>query len=94
MTLEQAILKALQPQGLGERIRLAIAGGLSARQVFHRLPVPLKKELLAGDENPTIRQREALSQVVQGLFLQIDSGRVERRRTRIRTSMVDVYRLA
>ncbi len=94
INLEQAILDALHPQGLGERIRLSVTGGLSARQVFHRLPLPLQEELLAGDGNPTTRQREALSKVVKGLFVQIDAHRVYRRRTRIRTSMVDVYRLA
>ena len=94
MTLEQAILEALIPRGMGERIRRGIAGGLSARQVFHRLPTELQEELLQTDGTPTQRQREALSKVAKSLFALIDTGRVNRRRTRIGTSMVDVYRLA
>lgn len=94
MKLEEAIIEALRPRDVGERIRFAITGGLSARQVLYRLPPAIREELLAGDGDPTQRQRDAQSKVVEALFHQIDRGRVQRRRTRIRTSMVDAYRLA
>ena len=94
MNLETAILAALEPRDLRERIRLAVTGGMSARQVFYRLPPGIREGLLAGDGEPTHRQRDAQSAVVEALFRQIDCGRVGRRRTRIRTSMVDVYYLA
>ena len=94
MNLEDAILEALRPRGRGAVLRNLFTGGLTALQVLERLPPDLKQGLLAGDSLPQERRRGALNQVVKALFVHIDAGRVQRRRTRLRTSMVDVYRLA
>jgi len=94
VNLEDAILEALRPMGRRAVLRNFFSGGLTVLQVLERLPPDLRNALLAGDGLPQERRRGALDQVVRGLFVHIDAGRVQRRRTRLRTSMVDVYRLA
>jgi hypothetical protein len=94
VNLEDAILEALRPRSRRAQLRTRFLGGLTVLQVLERLPPELKQALLAGDNLPQERRRGALNQVVKGLFVHIDSGRVQRRRTRVGTSMVDVYRLA
>ena len=94
MNLEDAILEALRPRGRRAVLRNLLTGGLTVLQVLERLPPEMKQDLLAGDSLPQGRRRKALNQVAKALFVHIDAGRVQRRRTRLRTSMVDVYRLA
>ena len=94
MNLEDAILEALRPRGRRAVLSNFFTGGLTVLQVLERLPPDMKQGLLAGDSLPQERRRGALDKVVKALFVHIDAGRVQRRRTRLRTSMVDVYRLA
>jgi hypothetical protein len=93
MPLERAVLEALRPQGAGEQLRQLLSGGLSVLQVFERLPDSMRQDLLRDEENPVLARRAALDCVVKALFVHIDADRVQRRRTRLKSSMVDVYRL-
>jgi len=75
--------------------------GWTVSQVFDRLPTLLQAHLLAPDTHPTTARRQALTQVVQALFIHFDSGLVKRNRPRLKNAaragidaMVDVYRLS
>jgi len=100
MELVDEVCAALRPKGLGERLMQRTTGGLTVSQVFDRLSPARKAELLKGHENPTVARRIALDEVVRALFVHVDSGAVQRRRTRLKNAtragidaMVDVYRL-
>ncbi len=94
MNLEDAIIEALRPRSRLAVLRDWYPGGLTVLQVFERLPSDLKQTLVAGETEPRERRKNALNQVARALFVHIDAGLVRRKRTRVRTSMVDVYRLA
>jgi hypothetical protein len=75
--------------------------GWTVSQIYDRLPVLLQERLLEPDLHPTTARRKALNLVVQALFVHVDSGLVQRKRTRLKNAaragidaMVDVYRLS
>ena len=86
--MKEQILDALRGGTVRERLRRRAVGGLSASQVLERLApgtVPL-------EGNPVIARREAVQVVLRVLDELVQEGRVERRRSRLGNSLVDVYR--
>ena len=87
--MKEQVLDALRGGAVRERLRRRAVGGLSASQVLERLPsgtVPVQ------EGNPVIARREAVQGVLRVLDELVQEGRVERRRSRLGNSLVDVYR--
>ncbi|GEM_PF-5317372 len=91
--LEAAVLQALAPQGLRDRAFRALYPGLSARQVLGRLPEPLQASLLGVHDSDMIARRMALDRVSRALYAHVDRGQVTRDRRRLKSAMVDCFRL-
>lgn len=96
--LARALIAALRPVGLAERVRVRLGGGLTALQLWERLP-PSVAGALPGDD--PVRVREGLARVQACLAELERDGRVERRRAKLtvtlntkgpRDVLVDVYR--
>lgn len=90
--LRDAVLDALRPQGLVERLRHAAVGGYAPVQVLDRLPEATREALQAGHDNPVLARRAAVEAVTFALDDLIVEGVVARRRVRLKSSLVDVYR--
>ena len=91
--LEEAVLVALRPAGLRDRLFRTLYPGLSPRQVLGRLPSAMAEELLAGDPREMVARREALDRISRALYTHVDAGRVSRTRRRLKTAMVDCFAL-
>ena len=97
-----AILRALAPAGLSERLRIKLSHGYTAIQVMERL-APANREALAGGQaHPELARRQALDAVGAALRQLASDGRVIRARVRLRVDFrvkgarlieVDVFRL-
>lgn len=59
-SLGQNILKALQPRGVRERIKLKLSKGFTATQILNRLPLNTQTELKEGAPTPQQAQHHAL----------------------------------
>ena len=101
MELVDEVYQALQPRGLRERLKQRATGGLTVSQVFDRLPDTTRNALTSEEENDTVARRKALDHVARAIFVHIDRGAVQRRRTRVKNAtragidaMVDVYRIS
>ncbi len=99
--LNAAILTALAPRGLSERLRWRISGGLTVRQVFERLPDGVRGALISDVPNRTLAERDGVERVESALSSLVDSGAVERERVRLRVELegkgkrlvyIDAYR--
>lgn len=91
-TLTEALLQALQPQGLAERVRQSLTGGLTPLQLLTRLPPDLQASL-SHNPNDTLARREAIFAITCALDELIVAGRARRRRLQLKNALVDVYRL-
>ncbi len=91
--LEAAVLDALRPQGKRDRAFRLLYPGLSARQVLGRLSPELQDELLGVDHREMIARRQALDRVSRALYAHVDAGTVSRERRRLKSAMVDCFRL-
>lgn len=103
-----AIRLAVRPHGLVERIKLRIAGGWTARQVFERLSPPARSALLAACDRPGPAvdggqevQRAAVDRVYRALLGLNGSGELHRKKVQYsmtlntkgpRDMLVDVFR--
>jgi hypothetical protein len=93
--VDDALLDALRPRGLRERLRLRTVGGWTAAQVYTRL---------ADDARATLAgERWPVEVVHRALLALVEAGRVHRARVRwamelntkgMRGMVVDVFRLA
>lgn len=101
--LDAALLAALRPRGLTERIRLRVTGGFSAIQVLDRLPEDTAERLCAQASSPALARREAVDRIALRLRALLAEGSVERTRASLATDVrvkgirlieVDLYRLA
>ena len=73
------------------RLRQLLVGGMSVAQIVERLPAPVRAEILIG-EGHVLQKRAAMKAVVFALDELVQAGRVRRSRTKMKTTMVDVYR--
>ena len=98
--IEDAVLRALRPAGLRERLRLRLGGGLTALQVWERLE-PSARAVLVADETPALAERRGVERVRAVLTRLEEDGRVRRARVRMtvplntkgpRDVVVDVFR--
>jgi hypothetical protein len=102
--LSEALVVALRPRTVGERVRARIVGGWSARQVLARLPSDLVAAWVAGGgEDPIVRERRLADAVHAALLDLTHGGQVRRQVARYgvelrskghRYAVVDVFRLA
>jgi len=100
--LHQAIVEALRPSGIRERLKRRFSGGLTAIQVLERLPLEMQFALQEGPENLTVAKRQAIHAVTHALYALSQQGRVRRDTVKLdmklpgkglRGVKVDVYRL-
>ncbi len=84
--MEEAVLALLRSARPIDRLKRLLAGGLTASQIQERLAT----EGAVGIH----QQREAVRQVTLALDALVQRGRVERRRARVGSSLIDVYRLS
>jgi hypothetical protein len=89
--LLEAVWNSLRGGTARERIRRRAAGGLTASQVLERLPPELVPS--SEERNPTLARREQVRSVTLVLDALVEEARVERRRARLWSSLVDVYRV-
>lgn len=96
--LDPALLGALAPRGLVERLRLRVGGGYTVLQVWERLPPDARAAL--GEADP-VAARAAVERVRRRLDALAGEGVVVRSRARMtvplntkgpRDILVDVYR--
>lgn len=106
--LADAIRLALAPSGLRERVKLRVAGGWTARQVFERLDEAPRSALLAScareggaDDQGQEVQRAAVDKVYRALLDLSAAGGAERKQVQYtmtlntkgpRDMLVDVFR--
>lgn len=100
--LERAILAALAPRSLAERLRLRLTGGLSPRQVFERLDDDARVEVLRADLAPVAAELRAVERVAALLRQLVGAGRARHQTLELRQDMrvkgvraieIDVYRI-
>ncbi len=98
--LDAAVVAALSPMGLGERLRVRLSGGYTALQVWERLDPAARGGI--GEEDP-VAVRRGVERVQRRLVALAEAGRVIRGRSRMTVSLntkgprdvlVDVFRLA
>lgn len=96
MDLREAVLAALEPRGVRERLRTRIAGGYTALQVYERLHPDARAALAGGDARAGV---EAVHRTLRALAT---DGRVAHGRSSFgaelkgkgyRSVLVDVYRV-
>jgi hypothetical protein len=99
--LTATVRKTLEPRNVKERLQLLATHGWTVSQIFERLPHALQSRLIAPKAPFIVARRKALDHVVLALFVHVDSGRVRRKRVRLKNAaragidaMVDVYRLS
>lgn len=106
--LVDAIRSALAPRGVVERVKLRVAGGWTARQVFERLDAPARGALLArcareggADDQGQELQRAAVDAVYRALLALGAAGEAHRTQVQYtmtlntkgpRDMLVDVFR--
>jgi hypothetical protein len=102
-SLQDAVLAALRPSGLRDRLHAAVTGGYTALQVFERLPAPVRAEIEAGPTEPVLAARQGVDRVARALVGLVAAGHVHRKRVAYgmqvntkggRGMVVDVYRRA
>lgn len=76
--LHPALLRALEPQGLRERVQLLRHGGFTAPQVLERLPAEIGRALSDPSEHPTVAARHAADRVAEALLALATEGKVRR----------------
>ena len=84
MNLEQALLDALRPRSMRERVRLRLVGGWTAAQVMQRLTPDQQQHVFGNEKNEVVAVRQALDVVWDALIVLGRSGRVSRRSVAIR----------
>ena len=102
MSLREALLDALKPHSLRERLRLRITKGRTSIQLLERLPLELQYALQEGPDNLTVAKRQAIHAVNHGLYSLIQEGLVVRQDVDLHMNLpgkgmrgirVDVFRL-
>lgn len=84
--MQEAVVAVLRSARPIDRLKRLLVGGLTARQI---------QERLATDDALDVHQdREAVRRVTLALDALVQRGRVERRRARVGSSLIDVYRLS
>ena len=100
--LHEAIVEALRPIGLRQRLKRRFSGGMTAVQVLEGLPLEMQYALQEGPENLTVAKRQAIHAVTHSLFALSQRGQVKRETVRLdmklpgkglRGVKVDVYKL-
>jgi len=105
---QDAIRAALAPSGVVERVKLRVAGGWTARQVFERMDPAARSTLLAScaredgaDDQGQEVQRAAVDKVYRALLALGAAGGAERKQVQYtmtlntkgpRDMLVDVFR--
>jgi hypothetical protein len=90
VSLNDAVYAALtRPEDLPRRL---LVGGLAVTQVLERLPAELQRGLLGGQPNEVLARRQALEELTFALDDLVQEGRVRRKRARMKSALVDVYR--
>lgn len=90
MSLNDAVFAALtRVEDLPRRV---LVGGLAVTQVFDRLPAEEQAGLLGSQDNEVLARREALDELTFALDELVQEGRVRRKRARMKSALVDVYR--
>lgn len=97
-TLPGDVRTAMAPVGLVERLRIRIAGGWTAKQVWERLAEPAREALLDATERD---QRRAIDRVYRALLALASTGGATRTQVKYtmrlntkgpRDMLVDVFR--
>lgn len=100
--LDEALLAALAPRDLAERVRGRLLGGLSARQVYERLDEATRAALRPAGLAPVAAELRAVEAVAARLRALAERGRVARRASELRQDMrvkgaraieIDLFRL-
>lgn len=90
MSLNDAVYAALtRAEDLPRRL---LVGGLAVTQVFERLEPRLQTRLLGDEDNEVLARRAALEELTFALDELVQEGRVQRKRARMKSALVDVYR--
>jgi hypothetical protein len=101
--LEGAVLDALRPTGLRDRLHAAVTGGYTVLQIFERLHAAVRSEIEAGPAEPVLAARQGVDRVRLALVALVATGRVRRKKVSYgmqvntkggRGMVVDVYRRA
>jgi len=100
--IDAALLDALRPRDLRERVRVRLLGGFSAIQALDRLPDELRERLYALAGSPALARRQAVDLLAARLRALYADGRVARARASLATDVrvkgirlieVDLYQL-
>jgi hypothetical protein len=100
--LEQALIEAMRPADLRERIKIRLAGGMTALQIYDRLPDALRAALEEGPENAVVARRQGIHVIEHGLYSLGQQSRVRRKNVTtainlpgkgLRSINIDVYKL-
>jgi hypothetical protein len=83
--LAEAVLAALRPTGLRDRLRVRVTGGYTALQVWERLPGSVRDAL--GDPADVVAARRGVERVQRVLHGLVDAGRVERVRVKLNIAL-------
>lgn len=102
MMLADAVLTALRPRSVGERVRVRLTGGWTALQVRERLPPEAVASWLAAQPGgPEVANRRLIEAVRDALVGLVAAGRAHRRTSRLavelrskgsRDVVVDLFR--
>ena len=98
--LETHVLQALKTRGLGERIRIKLAGGFTAAQIFFRLDKQIQDEIKPESTDPVQAKHQAISKIESILKQLLATKNVKKKTVNIqeqdgrgvRRLRIDVYR--
>lgn len=99
--VEAAVLAALRPSGVRDRLRFRAGGGFTPLQVWDRLTPSMRVDLTPPGEDPTVAARYAVERVQRVLMTLLTGGRVRHERVRMsvflntkgpRDVLIDVFR--
>ncbi len=101
MDLQAALLDAIRPGSLRDRLRLRLSGGYTAVQVFHRLPDEVQHTLLSGAVSDSAAAHQAITTLQHTMDALVRQGILRRQTSELQTDdgrgpravMVDVYRI-
>ena len=102
MDLEAALIDALRPAGLRERVRFRLIGGLTTKQIRDRLDPTVCAQLAGDVTNPVLASRLTLDRIEEALKALKDKGTLKWSRVKVRASLrgkgarfiwIDAYQL-
>ena len=77
--LEPHLLKALKTRDLRERIRIKLAGGFTAAQIFFRLDEEIQEEIKPESVDPVQAKHHAISKIESVLNQMVTTKKVKKK---------------